>query len=184
MQSDRWCSALGTGRQRFIFRALQTCKWSMICTIWLDSCTSHNSNEKDVKAWIVKATSVLWKWRHGACRNKHISMHVKLRLYEAVILTTPRSTALKYGLWLSPWARNWKQPVIGYSVVEKYPRYYVERQSHKRTKNWGEQVYRYTTLEKVLRESRRGWLGHVVIMEEARIPKQTLYWQVGYFQII
>ena len=39
-----------------------------------------------------------------------------------------------------------------------------------------------TTLEKVIRERRMRWLGHVVRMEEVRIPKQALYWEVEDFK--
>ena len=37
-------------------------------------------------------------------------------------------------------------------------------------------------LEKVIRERRMRWLGHVTRMDEVRIPKQALHWEVGGFR--
>jgi len=39
-----------------------------------------------------------------------------------------------------------------------------------------------TLLEKVMRERRLRWLGHVTRMDEVRIPKQTLQWEVVGFK--
>ena len=36
-------------------------------------------------------------------------------------------------------------------------------------------------LEKVIRERRMRWLGHVARMDEVRIPKQTLHWEIVRF---
>jgi len=37
-------------------------------------------------------------------------------------------------------------------------------------------------LEKVIRERRMRWLGHVARMDEVRIPKQVLHWEVVGFR--
>jgi len=37
-------------------------------------------------------------------------------------------------------------------------------------------------LEKVIRERRMRWLGHVARMDEVRIPKQALHWEVAGFR--
>jgi len=39
-----------------------------------------------------------------------------------------------------------------------------------------------TLLEKVIRERRLRWLGHVTRMDEVRIPKQALQWEVPGFK--
>jgi len=37
-------------------------------------------------------------------------------------------------------------------------------------------------LEKVIQERRMRWLGHVTRMDEVRIPKQALHWEVVGFR--
>jgi len=37
-------------------------------------------------------------------------------------------------------------------------------------------------LEKVIRERRMRWFGHVARMDEVRIPKQALHWEVAGFR--
>jgi len=39
-----------------------------------------------------------------------------------------------------------------------------------------------TLLEKMIRDRRLRWLGHVTRMDEVRIPKQTLQWEVAGFK--
>jgi len=64
-------------------------------------------------------------------------------------------------------------------VVERHFWYHLEGQSQ------NEEARKRTgqiRLEKVIRERRMRWLGHVTRMDEVRIPKQALHWEVAGFR--
>ena len=62
-------------------------------------------------------------------------------------------------------------------VPTKTVRYHVERQSEKR-RDQGDWV---AGIELVIKERRLRWLGHVLRMEDSRIPRQAIQWELrGY----
>ena len=81
-----------------------------------------------------------------------------------------------YGLLPSHWARNWKQPTTGgWEAFLVSPGGIVTNEEvRKRT---GQALP-----EKVIRERRLRWLGHVTRMDEVRIPKQAIQWEVPRFK--
>jgi len=106
-------------------------------------------------------------------RIKHIDLQTKLRPYEALILST-----LFYG------GEVWPLTV---TLSKK-----LEAAHHRLLRGilgitWrdivtNEEVRKRTgqiLLEKVIRERRMRWLGHVARMDEVRIPKQALHWEVA-----
>jgi len=49
-------------------------------------------------------------------------------------------------------------------------------------KKYGKEQENSLRLEKVIQERKMRWLGHVTRMDEARIPKQALHWEVAGFR--
>jgi len=109
-------------------------------------------------------------------KNNNISLRVKRRLYEAIILST-----LLYGadVWpltatltkrLDAAHHRWQRStILGISWKDRITNVEVRTRT-------GQQ-----TMDNILRERRLRWLGHVVCMDHQRIPQQALYWQVpGY----
>ena len=63
-------------------------------------------------------------------------------------------------------------------VVKRHSWYHPEGQSqNEEARKRTGQIH----LEKVIRERRMRWLGHVARMDEVRMPKQVLYWEVTGF---
>jgi len=105
-------------------------------------------------------------------RNSNISLKVKTRLYEAIILST-----LLYGadVWpltatltksLDAAHHRWQRSILGISWKDRITNVVVRTRT-------GQQ-----TMDNILRERRLCWLGHVFLMDYQRIPQQALYCQV------
>jgi len=94
---------------------------------YLSSYISQNGNcEKDVKVRIEKVSAIFDKIKK-VWRNKHINLQTKLRLYEALILTT-----VLYGAEV--WSLRHIEQVTGSStpqVTERHSWYHLEGQSNK-----------------------------------------------------
>jgi len=128
---------------------------------YLGSYISENGNcENGMKVRIGKAC-------------KHINLQTKLRLYEALILST-----LLYGAEVWPLTVTlsrkleaahcrWLRGILGITWRDKV----TNGEVRKRT--------RQILLEKVIRERRMRWIGHVARMDEVRIPKEALHWEVA-----
>jgi len=110
-------------------------------------------------------------------RNKHINLLTKLRLYEALILSTllysadvwPLTVTLSKKLEAAAHHR-WLRGILGITWRDKV----TNEEVRKRTGQ--------IRLEKVIRERRMRWLGDVARMDEVRIPKQALNWEVAGFR--
>jgi len=136
--------------------------------------SSNGSCEKDVKVQIGKAAAVLGRIKK-IWRNDNISLKVKTRLYEAIILST-----LLYGadVWpltatltkrLDAAHHRWQRSILGISWKDRITNVEARARTGQRT------------MDSILRERRLRWLGHVFRMDHQRIPQQALYWQVpGY----
>ena len=105
-----------------------------------------------------------------------MSLETKLRLYDALILST-----LLYGVELWPLSvtlnkkleaahHRWLRGILGITWRDKVTNEEVRNRTGK------------TLIEKVIRERRMRWLGHAIRMDEARIPKQALQWEVVGFK--
>ena len=104
--------------------------------------------------------------------NKHINLQTKLRLYEALILSTLLYSAELWPLTvtlskkLEAAHHRWLRGILGITW---------------RGKVTNEEIGQ-TLLEKMIRERRLRWLGHVTRMDEVCIPKQALQWEVAGFK--
>ena len=108
--------------------------------------------------------------------NKHINLQTKLRLYEALILSTLLYSAELWPLTvtlskkLEAAHHRWLRGILGITWRDKV----TNEEIRKRTGQ--------TLLVNVIQEKRLRWLGHVTRMDEARIPKQALQWEVAGFK--
>jgi len=128
-----------------------------------------------VKVRIGRASSVFGKMKK-VWANKHINLQTKLRLYEALILSTLLYSAELWPLTvtlskkLEAVHHRWMRGILGITRRDKV----TNEEIRKRT--------RQILLVNVIRERRLRWLGHVARMDEARIQKQALQWEVVGFK--
>ena len=122
------------------------------------------------------ATSATFGKMKKLWRNKHINQQSNLRLYEALTLSTLLCDAEVWPLTgrlskkLEAAHHRWLRGILGIAW---------------RNTVTNEEVRKTTgqiRLEKVIRERRMRWLGHVTRMDEVRIPKQALHWEVAGFR--
>jgi len=111
-------------------------------------------------------------------RIKHINLQTKLRLYEALMLSTllcgaevwPLTVTLSKKLEAAD--QRWLRGILGITCRERV----TNEEVRKRTGQ--------IRLEKVIRERRMRWLCHVARIDEVRIQKQSLHWEVAGFRRI
>ena len=109
-------------------------------------------------------------------RIKHINLQTKLRLYEALMLSTllcgaevwPLTVTLSKKLEAAD--QRWLRGILGITCRERV----TNEEVRKRTGQ--------IRLEKVIRERRMRWLCHVARIDEVRIQKQSLHWEVAGFR--
>ena len=109
-------------------------------------------------------------------RNTSISLKVKTRLYEALVLSTllysaelwPLSATLTKNLYAAH--HRWQRSILGISWKNKVTNAEVRTRT-------GQQ-----SMDNLHRERRLRWLGHVLRMDHRRIPQQALYWEVPGFK--
>ena len=135
----------------------------------LDSWLSTNGNcDKDCQIRIGKASSVFWRLQ-DVWRNKHISLKVKVRLYESLVMST-----MLYSAELWPLTIPQKK-----KLFHKFQRRLLGITWKDKVRN--EDIRNETKLQRmdlIIKERRLRWLGHVLRMEDDRIPKQATRWQM------
>ncbi len=137
---------------------------------YLGSYLSSNSNcDKECQVRIGKAGSVFGRLK-DVWRNKHISLPIKVKLYKSLVLST-----LLYSAELWPLSVTQKKKLE--AAHHKFQRRLLGLTWRDKVRN---EVVRDRTglvkLELVVQERRLRWLGHVLRMEDIRIPKQALLW--------
>jgi len=126
------------------------------------------SCEKDVGVRIGKAAAVFGKMR-GVWKSSKISLRMKMRLYESVILSTllysaeswPSATSLKQ---LNCAHHRWQRSILSVSWKDKI----TNQEVRARTKQY--------SIASTLSERRLRWLGHVLRTDYQRIPQQAPHW--------
>jgi len=112
-----------------------------------------------MKVRIGRASSIFGKMKR-VWGNKHINLQTKLRLYEALILSTLLYSAKLWPLTvtlskkLEAAQHRWLRGILSITWRDKF----TNEEVRKRT---GQAL-----LEKVIRERRLRWLGHVIRMDE------------------
>jgi len=123
---------------------------------------------------IGKASSVFGRLLN-IWKSKNISLPVKVKLYESLVILT-----LLYG------AELWPLPVTQMKKLEaahyKFQRRLLVITWKDKVRN--EEIRRKTGLRKlelIIKERRLMWLGHILRTEDSRIPRQATEWELrGY----
>ena len=105
-------------------------------------------------------------------RNKHISLKVKVRLYESLVMST-----MLYSAELWPLTIPQKKKLD--AAYLKFQRRLLGITWKDKVRN--EDIRNQTKLQRmdlIIKERRLRWLGHVLRMEDDRIPKQAIRWQM------
>jgi hypothetical protein len=137
---------------------------------YLGSVISGDSScDKDIKTRLGKANATFVRL-NNIWRNKSLNCRIKIRLYEALVLST-----LLYGAETWPMTvanlkkleaahHKWQRKILG--VIWKY----MISNDKIRERTGMEK------LEDILRKRRLRWLGHVHRMDSDRIAKQAMNW--------
>jgi hypothetical protein len=127
------------------------------------------SCDKDIKTRLGKANSIFGRL-NNIWRNKRLNYKIKIRLYEALVMTT-----LLYG------AETWPMTVVNMKRLEaahhRWQRKILGIVWRDKIRN--EEVRRRTGMEKledIIKKRRLKWLGHVHRMGQNKIPRQALKW--------
>jgi len=131
---------------------------------YLGSRLSTNGNcDKDCQIRIGKASSVFGRLQ-DVWRNKYISLKVRVRLYETLVMST-----MLYSAELWPLTIPQKKRLD--AAHHKFQRRLLGKD-----KVHNEIIRNQTKLQRTdlsIKERRLRWLGHVLRMEDDRIPKQA-----------
>ena len=137
---------------------------------YLGSVLSHDSScDKDIKTRLGKANSNFGRL-HSIWRSKTLSIKIKVRLYESLILSTLLYAAETWPMTVTNMKKleaahhRWQRRILGIIWKDKVT---------------NEEVRRKTGLEKlevILKRRRLRWWGHLQRMSTNRISKQALHW--------
>ena len=103
-------------------------------------------------------------------KNKGLATKIKIRLYEALVMSTLLYGAETWPMTVANMKRleaahhRWQRKILGIVWRDKITNVEVRRRTG------------MDKLEDIIRRRRLQWLGHVYRMEQERIPKQTLNW--------
>ena len=129
--------------------------------------------DDEINFRICKATSAFGRLNPMVFQNKNLKLKTKISVYNAVVIS-----ALLYGseAWtlyrrqvkdLDKFHMNSLRRIIGITWRDKVPHTEVLRRTG------------CTSLETILNRNLLRWLGHVVRMDEDRLPKQLLYGELA-----
>jgi len=138
----------------------------------LDSWLSTNGNcDKDCQIRIGKASSVFWRLQ-DVWRNKHISLKVKVRLHESLVMSTMLYSAELWPLTipqkkkLDAARHKFQRRLLGITWKDKVRNEDIRNQSKQQR------------MDLIIKERRLRWLGNVLLMEDNKILKQATRWQM------
>jgi hypothetical protein len=127
------------------------------------------SCDKDIRTRLGKANSCFGRLLN-IWRNKGLSIKIKIRLYEALVMSTLLYGAETWPMTVANMKRleaahhRWQRKILGIVWRDKITNVEVRRRTC------------MDKLEDIIRRRRLQWLGHVHRMEQERIPKQALNW--------
>ena len=144
---------------------------------YLGSFLSSNSNcDKDCLTRIGKAANVFGRLK-AVWKNKYISFPVKGKLYESYSISNVNTTVqCRTRLWpltvtqkkkLEAAHHRFQRRLLGITWRDKICNEEIRRQT------------RLKTLELVIKQRRLRWFGHVLRMDDDRILKQAISWEMS-----
>jgi hypothetical protein len=137
---------------------------------YLGSVISRDGScDKEIRTRMAKANTTFGRLTN-IWKSKRLNLHVKIRLYESLVLST-----LQYG------AETWPMTVANGKKLEAAHHKWLRRilGITWKQKVTNEEVRKRTGMGNflnILRRNRLRWLGHVHRMSSNRLPKQALQW--------
>lgn len=134
--------------------------------------TDTNSLDAELDTRLGKASSTFGRLQSRVFKNKHISLHVKVEVYNACVLSTLLYGSESWAMYrrqehrLNAFHLRCLRSIIGVSWRDRVPNTTVLEET--------KALDMYT----ILRTRRLRWSGHVVRMEDSRLPKSILYGQL------
>ena len=137
---------------------------------YLGSIVSSNASmDAEITARIAKATSAFGRLVKRLWTNKGITLGTKIDVYRATVLTS-----LLYGC--ETWTLSSKQ-------IDRLEKFHLSTLRKIARIRWFHKVTNYEVLSRckikslksMLDKAKLRWLGHVIRMEDSRIPKALLY---------
>jgi len=128
--------------------------------------------DKDCQTRIGKASSVFGRLKL-IWKNRHISTTLTVRLYESLVMST-----MLYGAELLPLTVAKKKTLE--ATHHKFQRRILGISWKDKVSN--ERVRAQIQLEKInliIKERRLRWLGHVLQMDDNRLPTQAVHWDIS-----
>jgi hypothetical protein len=122
--------------------------------------------EDEINFRLQKATCAYGRLRKRVFENNNIALHTKVAVYNAIVLSSLLYSCETWTLYrhqqrkLENFHMRSLRKLIGVSWKDKVPNTEVLR----RTKS--------VTLENHIYRSRLRWVGHVIRMDDTRLPKQ------------
>ena len=135
--------------------------------------SSDGSLDKEISARICKASQALCRLKTRVPSQYNISQSTKLKMYRAVVLTS-----LLYGceIW-TLYRRHLKQLECFHmhSLRTILDIKWQDRVSHLQVLD----ITETTSIEAMILKSRIRWVGHVICMEDNRLPKQLMFGELA-----
>ena len=106
-------------------------------------------------------------------KNKYISFPVKVKLYESLVMSTLLYSAELWPLTVTEKKKleaahhRFQRRLLGITWRDKIRNQEIRRQT------------RLKTLDLIIKQRRLRWLGQVLRMDDGRIPKQAISWEMG-----
>ena len=127
------------------------------------------SCDRDIKIRLGKANSAFGRL-NSIWRNKRLNCRIKIRLYEALVMSILLYGAETWPMTVANMKRleaahhRWQRKILGIIWKDKITNEEVRRRTG------------MDKLEDIIRRKRLHWLGHLHRMQQNRIPKQVLQW--------
>ena len=128
--------------------------------------------DDDVLEKINRASSAFGRLRTRVFQNKHLKLSTKIKVYEAICLTTLLYGAEAWTVYshhlkkLEHFHISCLQKILGLTWRDRIPHTQILERSN------------CTSIEAILTKRQLRWTGHVIRMPDNRLPKQILYGQL------
>ena len=145
------------------------------CFKYLGSQISANCHMDDeLNFRLKKATCAYGRLRKKVFENNNLALHTKVSVYNAIVLSSLLYSCETWTLYrhqlrkLENFHMQSLRRIIGVSWKDKVPNTEVLRRS------------KSVTLENHIHRSLLRWVGHVIRMDDTRLPKQLLYGELAH----
>ena len=135
--------------------------------------SSDLSLDAELNTRLARAATVMAKLSQRVWSNNHISLHTKLQVYQACVISTLMygseawTTYARHERRLNSFHLRCLRRILGISWEDKVPNTDVLERAHS------------TSMYTMLSQRRLRWLGHVHRMDPSRLPRAVLYGELS-----